>query len=499
MSTLHEYFSQLTPVRNARKKRPTFSPPNALQAAPRHECNSLPPNSAISPPEIDVATASLDFEEFSYMAADCQDMHNISAEHTTALLEFLGAKYGIYEMQISHPFLLLWCRHGIPLQDQRPFSIAGCIAVWLEEGDPLPGDIMIGDMGNGDDIAIDNALAADLWPYHMPKDETLLGIATQHFPDAVAISFISQYLIVEFAEESRESWYGRLEKLPTGFHDVGIALSYSNGNLITQELNRLGNPKPGVLANFEGDDSDYVANQGCFYPGAMLRAQSGDRISAGIAVEQDHQTRLTVAFHCWEQEYKTSPAKLGDPNHFSVIQGDTLVGHVETAVGTADIGLAKLKHDVVFSNRFLDIQTTAKTLLHSSQVNINDKFLIDGFTTGRQRLRCQGKRIRIEGETEVPQGKTKTSAKYITHRQGVYATGSPEIHGTPKIRAGICGAAVVRVKTTGQGGGDVLEKGEVSGFIQLGNGRQGNLLCFADAVDDLITAGWKVVPVAEKH
>ncbi len=107
---------------------------NSLQAAPRYESENLQLKSAISLPEINVVTASLNFEEFSYLAADCQDMHNISAEHTTALPNYLAAKYGIYDIQVLLPFLILLFRHGIPSQDQRPFSIAGCIAVTIYKG-----------------------------------------------------------------------------------------------------------------------------------------------------------------------------------------------------------------------------------------------------------------------------------------------------------------------------------------------------------------------------
>ncbi|MCJ1246699.1 hypothetical protein MMC30_003908 [Trapelia coarctata] len=149
----------------------------------------------------------------------------------------------------------------------------------------------------------------------------------------------------------------------------------------------------------------------------------------------------------------------------------------------------------------------AKVLLCSPDVNMNDEFFIDSFVTGRQRLRCQGLRIGIEAERDVLKGDKSNlprTGTFISLRQGVYATGSPEIRGVPKIRAGICGSALVRVRKAGRDGGEVLENGEISGFmhwsdLQLKNDTQGNLLCFADAVDDLAAAGWTIVQVPEKH
>ena len=91
-------------------------------------------------------------------------------------------------MQVSLPYLVLFCRDGILPQDKRPFSIASCIAVWLKEGDAVLGDLSIGDWGDGDYITIEEESAADLQPFRMPKENTLLRVATQYITD---VSFIS--------------------------------------------------------------------------------------------------------------------------------------------------------------------------------------------------------------------------------------------------------------------------------------------------------------------
>ena len=506
-SELHEHVSLLTPVKTSRRKRPSFSPVKYHQPVPRPRTQSeiAQPKPAITQREVDMATASLDFEEFSFWDAESQDMQNISSEHTKQLIAYLSRNYGVFVMQISLPYLILFCRDGIPLQHERPFSIASCIAVWLNEGDAVPGDISIGDFGDGDEVSVQEELAVDLKAFHMPKDSTLLNVATQHFPDASFVSFISHSIIVEYPKQDSESWRNRLEKLPSALRNTGVSLSFSNGPLVTTELKRLKAPKPQILADLQEDDSDYVKSQGCFFPGAMLQAKSGDQITAGILVEKNLETRLTVAFHCWDTEYKAVPKTLGDGNHFSVSQAETTVGHVDERIGATDIGLAKLNNDIVFHNRFLDIPTKAKVLVCTSDFEVNDEFFIDSFVTGRQRVRCQGIRIGIEGEREVLKGDKNNlpgTGNFICLRQGVYSTGSPEIHRVPQIRAGVCGSALVRVKTAR--GKNVLQNGEICGFMHWSDLRmrdetEGKVLCFADAVDDLVEAGWTVVQVPKKY
>ena len=225
---------------------------------------------------------------------------------------------------------------------------------------------------------------------------------------------------------------------------------------------------------------------------------SGERISAGIAVQKGTDTRLTVAFHCWDKEFLEMPENLGDHNHFTITQGETLVGSVIERIGSTDIGLAKLKDGVSFSNQFLDLPTSAKRLLPLGEVGVMDDFLFDSFVTGRQRIKCLGKRILVKGGSKaVLKGKPEDlqgPGKYISLQQGVYATNSPEIHGYPKVREGVCGSALVRARRAADDN-DRLEEGEVAGFmhwsdLQLKYDVSGNFMCFADSVDHLIKEGW---------
>jgi hypothetical protein len=261
---------------------------------------------------------------------------------------------------------------------------------------------------------------------------------------------------------------------------------------------------------YEGDedDTDYIKSDGCFYPGAMLKADSGDQISAGIAVQKGTETRVTVAFHCWNSEDEQSPENLGDPNYFKVTQGETHIGHVAERISDTDIGLMKMKDGIAFNNRFLELDAVAGTLISTSQLSLNEEFVIDSFVTGRQRLRLQGIRLRGNGGLPELKGKPEdlpTPRNYLVFLQGIYATGAPEIHTLPRIRDGVCGSALVRIKAGKEAGTrqDVLHRGEVCGFMHWSNLQlkygSGGLLCFADSVDNLIEEGWVVSKIAKKR
>ena len=447
---LHDHLVHLTPVKANRKKRPSFSPTKSRQQAePKAQSQSevLTQKPTLSNPESDIATASLEFEEFTYWNDDGVTMKNSTNAQSAALVQFLGRRFRVTEMQESQPFLILWCRGGVPTQDERPFSIAGCIAVWLEEGAATPEDLSIGDFGEGEfEIAIDASIAADLRPFHMPKEETLSNLA-KYFPGCTHVSFIVHQIVIEYATEDFQTFSVRRQKLPWAFENVGLPLSYHNGPLVQTQLKRFKKPEPRFLNGAE-DDTDYVKTQGCFFPGTKISADSGQQVSTGIMVQRGQESRITVAFHCWDEEYKDFQDKLGDLDKFSVTQGETLVGNIVERIGTTDIGLAKLKDGIAFHNRFLDIPTTAKTLTPLENLAVNDEFLIDTFVTGRQRLRLQGKRVPNMESLPALKGSAQDlppPGRYVSFSQGIYATGSTEIPGTPKIREGVCGSAVVRV------------------------------------------------------
>ena len=508
--SLHPSIVQvLTPVKTRRKKRASFSPTKTVATAPkaRTQSETLNPKPAAPESGESLATASLEFENFAFWNDDGVTMKTPTRTEQNALFRYLNEKFCITEMQMSQPFLILWCEHGIPAQNERPFSIGGCIAVWLNKDDAVPGDLSIGDYGRKEEeLVVGEDIAADLRAFHLPRAETLRGIS-KYFPGCIFVSFLTHQLIIEFERREEETWFQHLETLPEGIANTGVPISYHNGPLVATELKRRRKPQPRCL-NGEEDDTDYIKSDGCFYPGVMLKADSDDQISAGIAVQKGHETRVTVAFHCWNSENEQNPENLGDPNHFKVTQGETHIGHVAERISDTDIGLMKMKDGIAFNNRFLELDTVAGTLISTSKLSLNEEFVIDSFVTGRQRLRLQG--IRLRGEEGLPGLKGEpedlpTPENYLAFPQGIYATGALEIHTVPRIRDGVCGSPVVRLKAGKEAGTrqDVLHRGEVCGFMHWSNLQlkygSGGLLCFADSVDDLIEEGWEVSKIAKKR
>jgi hypothetical protein len=146
-------------------------------------------------------------------------------------------------------------------------------------------------------------------------------------------------------------------------------------------------------------------------------------------------------------------------------------------IGMTDIGLVTLK-EVTFSNRFLDIRTSAKSLLKFSDMQLGDQFIVDVPVTGIQKLSCLGCITRYASRREkgFVQKKDETGqpaplsgdGRFVLLSQAIYATPALEMQSSQKIRAGVCGAALVRCKiskskdTTVE---EILAKGEIGGLI----------------------------------
>lgn len=503
----------LTPTVKRRKKV-SLSPVKSRKSPVKHRSasSSAPRTTDVEEPgQASYPSGALEFEDFSFWN-DERGFNNISSKHLDALRQYLLTTFGVTDFLVSFPYLVLWCE-DLPDLDTRPFTIAGCVAVWLEEGGSLPAELSLGDLGGGEDIALDSEVAKQLHPYHLPSATTLLKVA-ESFNSAQFVTFYNSGLIIELPEQSIEAYQDTLQKLPGGLSNCPITLGYYNGALATTEMRRAVKPNPKDIEG-EFDDTDYIASVGCFYPGAMLTSTDNFTISAGVLVRNADKIRLTVAFHCWDEEFEKHAEKFGDPEFFKVTQGDlskgTTIGYVAERLGNSDIGLVKLDSGIEFSNRFLDINTEAKKLLSSETIQSGDEFVIDGYNTGQQRLKCLGIRVRTsdEGKRErdfqISQGSERLlppAGKYVALVQGIYATSALVIKSKPMIRAGVCGAAIVRSRRVGHG--NVLDEGGVAGFMQFSDLRpktmgQGELLCFCEALDDMIAEGWEVVKVPEKR
>lgn len=334
----------------------------------------------------------------------------------------------------------------------------------------------------------------------------MLAVGAEYFPTATHISYISTGVVVELPEEPADEYREKLEKLPTAFANATASLNFRNGPLATAELKRRKTPNPKLLDG-DFDDVDYVKEEGCFYPGTKVTSTSGDSVSAGVLVQKDNQLRVTMAFHCWERE---STDNLGNTEHFHAIQGNanngTKIGYVADRVGTSDIALVQLLPTITFSNRFLEIDTTLKTLIRTTDIKFRDLFYVDSFVTGLQKLSCFGVRIRTEAGREKDFVRKTADlpgpGSYVAVVQGIYATSTPEISRKPQIREGVCGSALVRARKAYEKE-DRLDKGEVGGFMHWSDlpskSLEDQLLCLCDSVDELIDAGWSVVSSGEKR
>src|SRR5271156_6757800 len=90
-TTLHEHVSQMTPIKHRRRKRPSFSPIKSSKILLTPRAHSESPQKALKPviqPDSDVATASLDFDEFSLWDPELHEQH-LSAKHRATLGRYL--------------------------------------------------------------------------------------------------------------------------------------------------------------------------------------------------------------------------------------------------------------------------------------------------------------------------------------------------------------------------------------------------------------------------
>ena len=331
-----------------------------------------------------------------------------STEHNEALQKYLTLHYNVVIFHYCEPFLLLGCEGELPSKDKLPFSIAGSVAIWKTEDDTnfMP---LIGWHAEGDDfVEIDPGMLDKMVEREVPPDEVILYLADYIFPDCIAISIIWETMVVELPLTSWEDFVRRLEALPDAIDRAPFLLQYNNGPLPNTERCRSATtPTPKALESDVADETDYVKADGRFYPGTMIN--STDRAgpvyssgTAGVLVEKDGEQRLTCSCHSWEDHDQKYPGRFGQDddearNTFEVVQGDpgTPVGFAECRMGNTDIALAKLHDGVVFENSFMEMAFPAKTLVPSKEQLIGDSYLIDSFTTGKQRLLGCGARIII--------------------------------------------------------------------------------------------------------
>ena len=489
-----------------------------------------------------IRTAALNFG-FSYWDNESNEHIQLDEQNEAILLEYLAETYSATYIIESGPFLIIQCE-VLPSPDERPFLVADCVAIWLHQDDPLPNDLgFYGEFSMGKPVALPADLAPLLRPFTIPSDEILDAVAKLVFPDALYISYLTCSVILELPKTDHETFVTRLKTLPRGFTNSSVSLNYVNGILLLSSHRRIIKQNTRLL-NGLSDETDYIEEVGCFSPGAMISSETGGQVTAGISLTRKDEIRFTVAYHAWEsealdkaveetgQDVKELAASRSDvvketgsfgietetdrsnaetktknpgfqeksynsvTNLLPVFQGKNKVGNVVSRVGLSDIGLAKVDDGVIFSNTFLDIEAKPRGLLASKDIRYRDRFLVDSFVTGLQSLLCLGIRKPTKRNAAF-KGFTapELSRSYVSVRHGIFATNAAEITGSPKVRDGICGSALVRMSTgTNQ---DVLAHGEIGGFMVWSNIRdssddRGRLMYFCEVTDQLIAEGWEV-------
>lgn len=274
--------------------------------------------------------------------------------------------YHVSTLDMSEPYLFFYCGKSLPGLGGRPFTVAGCMAVWLLEGDDFPLQLhtAIVSFPGGADIHIPDEIVDDLSFYKFPKAQTLLDIGARYFPTATLVSFVNMSLIVEFPEQSHASCRESLANISAGITTSNVSIEYHFGELAPRDQALDPGSTDGV-----SDRVDCEAQGSWLWPNTMLTSNTEYSVSAGILVQKNAEKRLTVPFHCSDEEYVNSGSSENSekPDHFKCSSNsrNTKIGYLTDRVGNTDIGLAKLLPKITFSNRILGGETTAKTLLRS--------------------------------------------------------------------------------------------------------------------------------------
>ncbi|KFZ17188.1 hypothetical protein V502_04695 [Pseudogymnoascus sp. VKM F-4520 (FW-2644)] len=417
-------------------------------------------------------TRELDFEEFLYV--NVQGRLQKPRGWFPPLSNYLLENFGAVSVSETFPYIIVFCEDKVPPPSERPFKIAGMVAVWLVEGEVVfPDDIEMGQGGNAPWISLNRHLLADLDVFVIPKAKTLSAIMNEHFPDAFAISFVSHQIIIELMKVTDEEHLKRLDYLTVGF--------------------------------------------------------------SGIQVKRQQDTGVTVPISCWDK--KPEP-ELRVGNYITQGDWENGTGfQILRSKRILKSGTRVATTYKPFNNRFTNLKGFASNLLHSDDIRkVNELFWTDSFVTGPQQLASIGKRVckvDVTGNDLFSDPNAPSiSPEYGELVQGIYATSMPPINRQPRIQDGVCGAPIIRARKeellnrpragakvltpeTGEPSAKgpywdtpltVLQKrlpqeettGEVAGFmdIQYGGDR---LLCFADVVDGLVDDGWAVAPVYEKR
>jgi hypothetical protein len=363
-----------------------------------------------------------------------------SRERSIMLLDILRAHYPgiIVAIMPVYPFLVIECRGKVPDPATTPFLIAGLIACFVVEGMPYPFGIdFIGYSGKKEGPApetIPPEILRDIKPFHIPS-LTTFEFLYKYIGEAINISIFPQQLVVELELASEEDFDEKLLDLPD---EVGcLQVGYVNGTFLSKKQSRKEESMPKIYDG-DYDDTNYLVpeNRGILRPGVLSES------------------------------------------------------------GGEDIGL--MTCNAPYSNQFPDLPTSAKALLHPTQLKWGQYVMMDSCFTGIQRLRVLGVRTRVDRRSSAmgtSQAGPITHNHYIKIDQGIFGVKSSVIPTEPIVREGVCGTPLVIAGNSSREQSKSLSDGIVVGFM-LCTDVQGlyntdkHIYSFAQLADPLIEGGW---------
>ena len=222
--------AQLARVRR-RRARISCSPLKSTQtpqSLPRTPSMIFPQSQPKSPAaQYHLPTSALEFEEFSFWANDGSIVFaNVTEGQRVALQTYLEEHYGALDFFYHEPFFVIGCEEDrLPPEDERPFTVAGLIAIWRKLGD-MNFCCLIGYFAAGPPIKIDPEILAQISPREIFPDEVVLYMADFAFPDCYAVTILWETLVIELPQMSWEVFQARLEILPEEIEDCSISLRY---------------------------------------------------------------------------------------------------------------------------------------------------------------------------------------------------------------------------------------------------------------------------------
>ena len=181
--------------------------------------------------------------EFSFWDSEKGNFIRPTMEQHRELYERLLSIYpNLSAINIIFPWIVIQMEDDIPPPLQRPFLIAGFMAVFLLDGEPFPLGVM--DLGTPAQGILENippTIKADLKPYHKPSIQTIEYIFNV-IEDAEHVSIYPRQLLIELRQMDDETFHQLLKGLPRAFGL--LPTGYTNGAFIHTYASQMKTPNP---------------------------------------------------------------------------------------------------------------------------------------------------------------------------------------------------------------------------------------------------------------